>query len=201
MTPLDLLTEKARAVRIEDVLAMRGIKLTGRGTNLKGPCPVCGGDDRFGVSLAKQRFLCHKCRIRGDVISLVETLDHVGFKAAVEKLVGQSLPASPVSTPWFPLPPNEPKKVVAGRFDYEDENGILLFQVQRIEYKNPDGSFVLKDGKRKKDFPQRHPDPDRKGAWINNVIGIRRVLYRLPELFRRPSPWPRHYHHRRRAQG
>ena len=55
-------------------------------------------------------------------------------------------------------------KIVA-TYDYKDENGELLFQCVRY---NP------------KDFKQRHPDGS--GDWIWNLKGVRRVLYRLPEL-------------------
>jgi AAA domain len=67
-------------------------------------------------------------------------------------------------------------------YDYPDESGALLFVVGRFEYRNPDGSFVLKDGKHKKSFRQKRPDPAKPGGWINNVDGVRIVPYRLPEL-------------------
>jgi hypothetical protein len=39
--------ERARNVPIEDEIARRGIYLTGHGKERMGPCPVCGGTDRF----------------------------------------------------------------------------------------------------------------------------------------------------------
>ncbi len=75
-----------------------------------------------------------------------------------------------------------PKKIVAARFDYSDEGGNLLFQVERVEYRNADGTYVTKDGKRKKTFLQRRPDPDQPSKWIWDVDGVRAVPYRLPEL-------------------
>jgi hypothetical protein len=53
-----------------------------------------------------------------------------------------------------------------GIYDYTDENGALLFQVCR----KPD-----------KTFPQRKPDG--KGGWTWKTGDVRKVLYRLPELF------------------
>lgn len=50
-------------------------------------------------------------------------------------------------------------------YDYRDERGALLFQV------------VRGPGKR---FRQRQPDG--RGGWTWNLAGVRRVLYRLPEL-------------------
>jgi Toprim domain/CHC2 zinc finger len=80
--------EQARAVRIEDEIARRGIKLRGRADRC-GPCPVCGGDDRFSINLKKQVFGCRKCGARGgDAIALVQFLDGLGFKEAIAYLAG-----------------------------------------------------------------------------------------------------------------
>jgi hypothetical protein len=59
MTPsIESWVEQARAVPMAHVLAMRNIKLTGRGGKLTGPCPLCGGEDRFAVDLGKPAFNC-----------------------------------------------------------------------------------------------------------------------------------------------
>ena len=50
-------------------------------------------------------------------------------------------------------------------YEYQDEQGNLLFQVVRSPQKK---------------FMQRRPGKD--GEWINNTRGVRRVPYRLPEL-------------------
>jgi hypothetical protein len=60
-------------------------------------------------------------------------------------------------------PPNDADRGTA--YDYRDAEGTLLFQVVR---KIPKG------------FYQRRPDG--KGGWINETRGIKRALYRLPEL-------------------
>jgi hypothetical protein len=52
-------------------------------------------------------------------------------------------------------------------YDYVDEAGTLLFQVVRFP------------GKR---FRQRRPGPDASEPWVWNLNGVRRVLYRLPEV-------------------
>lgn len=52
-------------------------------------------------------------------------------------------------------------------YDYQDENGNLLYQVCRYD---------------PKDFRQRHPDPDKPGEWIWNMTGVRKVPFRLPDL-------------------
>lgn len=58
-----------------------------------------------------------------------------------------------------------PRPRIVAIYDYRDEQGKLLFQVLR------------KEGKQ---FVQRRPDG--KSGWIWNLEGVRRVLYRLPEL-------------------
>ena len=75
-----------------------------------------------------------------------------------------------------------PKKIVAAKFEYCDESGAVAFVVERVEYQNRDGSFVIKDGKRKKTFRQKRPDPDQPSEWIWNVDGVPVLPYRLPEV-------------------
>src|SRR5262245_29201853 len=62
------------------------------------------------------------------------------------------------------------KKNVVARYDYRDEKGELLYQVERLEPKS---------------FRQRRPDGN--GKWIYKLEGVRRVLYRLPELLKYPD--------------
>ena len=52
MTVAADIIERARGVCIEDELDRRGIKVRGRVERV-GPCPVCGGNDRFGVNREK----------------------------------------------------------------------------------------------------------------------------------------------------
>ena len=56
------------------------------------------------------------------------------------------------------------QRTVVATYDYRDESGSLLFQTVRYRPKN---------------FSQRRPDGS---GWINNLQGVRRVVYRLPEL-------------------
>jgi len=85
----DSWVERARAVRIEDELERRGItNLKGNGGKRCGPCPRCGGDDRFAIHIGKQVFQCRHCGKGGGAISLVMWLDGVDFIRAVETLAG-----------------------------------------------------------------------------------------------------------------
>jgi hypothetical protein len=61
----------------------------------------------------------------------------------------------------------EPRRKIVCAYDYVDESGKLLSQACRYQ---------------PKDFRQRRPDG--KGGWIWNLDGVRRVLYRLPELIK-----------------
>ena len=58
----------------------------------------------------------------------------------------------------------EDQQIVA-TYDYPDKDGQLLFQTVRYA---------------PKDFRQRHPDG--AGGWVPDIKGIKRVLYRLPEV-------------------
>jgi 5S rRNA maturation endonuclease (ribonuclease M5) len=58
------------------------------------------------------------------------------------------------------------RKIVAV-YPYVDESGKLLFEVVRFD---------------PKDFVQRRPDGN--GGWVWNLNGVRRVLYRLPDVLK-----------------
>ena len=62
---------------------------------------------------------------------------------------------------------NASKGQIVAEYDYRDAQGKVLFQVVRYQ---------------PKDFRQRHPDPDHPGQWIWKMKGVKRVLYRLPEI-------------------
>ena len=82
----------ARSVLIEDEIARRGIQLRRSGSERIGPCPRCGGRDRFAFSVTKQIWNCRGCKtadVTGDVIGLVEWLDGVGFLDACTTLAGE----------------------------------------------------------------------------------------------------------------
>jgi hypothetical protein len=188
MPRINVWRARARSVRIEDEIARRGISLKVVGAERIGPCPVCGGDDRFSINVTKQVFNCRGCAVGGDVIKLVEHLDRVSFTAACETLAGVS-PASvsrPIKANGHANTPTTAATVaqenVVATFPYPDEAGNMEFAVERIEFWNRDDTPVLKDGKKKKTFKQKRPDPDRPGEWIYNVAGCRVLPYRLPQL-------------------
>jgi hypothetical protein len=80
-------------------------------------------------------------------------------------------------------PTGEPKKIVTAEFSYSDASGTLMFVVERIEYQDVNGAKILaKDGKAKKSYRQKRPDPVRPGHWLWNMDGVPALPYRLAEL-------------------
>jgi phage/plasmid primase-like uncharacterized protein len=79
----------ARARPIERVAASHGLKLRRSGAEYIGPCPKCGGNDRFAVNIRKNVFNCRGCQTGGDVIGLVRFLDNCTFFEAVTNLTGE----------------------------------------------------------------------------------------------------------------
>jgi hypothetical protein len=172
----------ARAVPIETEIERRGIKLRRTGSELVGPCPRCGGEDRFAVNTKKQIWNCRGCGSKGSVIDLVMSLDGVDFNAACTALTGEPPPKKANGKANGKDNFGAVPKTVA-EFEYCDESGNVLSVIKRIEFQKPDGTFVLeKDGKKKKAFPQYRPDPNKPGKLLKGVEGVRSVLYRLPEL-------------------
>jgi len=158
--------DRARGEHVNAILAARHIQLNGKGNRRAGPCPKCGGEDRFAVELDKQLFNCRGCGGKGHgAISLVQFLDGIGFLQAVEEITGE------------PPPQKEPKQAKQQRrargrlvcsYPYVDELGAEQFEVRR--YADP------------KSFSQHRPDLERPGQWIANLNGVRMVPYRLPDM-------------------
>jgi hypothetical protein len=79
---------KARSVHCNEVAIDRGLKLRKVGPERVGPCPACGGTDRFAINLPKNIWNCRGCKRGGGIIELIMHLDRCDFREAVEKLVG-----------------------------------------------------------------------------------------------------------------
>jgi hypothetical protein len=97
-----MIIDVAKSVRVEDEVARRGgLGLKRIGGELIGPCPQCGGRDRFAVSIRKQIFLCRGCGRSGDVIAMTQHIDRSDFKAAVQTLAGDD--PRPIATAVKPV--------------------------------------------------------------------------------------------------
>lgn len=116
------------------------------GGGLKGICPF--HDDRnpsLSINLETGSWFCHACNVGGGPRQFAERLGE-------------------------PMPDDGHQVEPEVTYDYQDEEGRLLYQVVRLP------------GKR---FFQRRPDGSE--GWINNMDGVRRVLYRLNKLQRRKT--------------
>jgi phage/plasmid primase-like uncharacterized protein len=96
----DAWIEQAKGFKLESVLRrnrewQKILAGCGRREKLAGPCPKCGGRDRFRVDLGKGNgvFLCRGCNASGGgAISLTMAIDGCGFLKACETLTGTPPP-------------------------------------------------------------------------------------------------------------
>jgi hypothetical protein len=70
-------------------------------TEWAGPCPRCGGDDRFSINTRKRLWHCRGCAQGGSVIDLARHVIGMSFAEAVASLAGAPAPrARPTSGPY-----------------------------------------------------------------------------------------------------
>lgn len=200
MAPTDPRVERARAVSIETVLAQRGVNLRRSGSERIGPCPRCGGTDRFSINVKEGVWNCRQCKpegISGDVIGLVEWLDNVDFKAAIDILDGPAIgPAAKGNgaphagnghhspngnghayhSPEPPDPPDDIDEDLQPR--RRAPPGPI---VAEYDYLDESGALQFQVTRHDpKDFRQRRPDG--RGGWIAGTKDLAMLPYRLPEL-------------------
>jgi hypothetical protein len=85
--------ETARARDIHDIAVQFGCQLKREGHEWVGPCPVCGGRDRFAVNQHKRVFNCRGSEDgKGDGIALVMHVEGCDFIGAVERINGTPRP-------------------------------------------------------------------------------------------------------------
>jgi hypothetical protein len=90
--------EEARAMPIGRALDIVAPHHTiSRKTRFVGPCPGCGGTDRFSINIKKNIFWCRKSAEGGDAIALARHVQGAEFLAAVEILTGRPPPGRTVS--------------------------------------------------------------------------------------------------------
>lgn len=100
-----------RANRATDLTRIEGLKKVG--SYWEGPCPICGGTDRFQVKETKggrQLWFCRQCDMEkyGDAVNLYSRLWQVRPREAAKRLLGQAPESDdrPVQT----LPPSPERK-------------------------------------------------------------------------------------------
>ena len=131
---------------------------------LGSPSQVTPHELRFGsrgslsVCLIKAAWFDHETSAGGGVIDLV-----------MRELRGDKLAALTWlrERGFIDAPAGQGNLNIVAAYPYHDERGTLLYEVCRLHPKS---------------FRQRRPDPDRPGAWLWKMSGIRRVVYRLPEV-------------------
>jgi 5S rRNA maturation endonuclease (ribonuclease M5)/KaiC/GvpD/RAD55 family RecA-like ATPase len=147
-------------VRMADLIAKLGIKVTGSGSKAPMFCPV--HNDKHDASATFYRetdsWACHKCGIGGTVIDLAMQVKHLDFKAACEWLRSEFNLGEDDS-----FANKSPLKVVE-TYCYSDEYGVPVFYSERYENITS------------KSFKQYRIE---NGVKIYDVKGVRKVLYNL----------------------
>jgi len=155
------------ANRIVEFVRNRGHDLQRAGKNfVTDGCPVCKHQKRghrpVTLYTETQSWNCHDCKRGGSVIDWVMSEQNVTAADAMRMLSAERNSSDLRSNDNTERPP---RRLLAKTYDYTDESGKMLFQCVRF---------------RPKYFSQRRPDGN--GGWIWNLEGVRRVLYRFPEL-------------------
>jgi AAA domain len=139
------------------------------------PCPICGGHDEAHRGQGER---CYGYLSDDGTFAHCTRPEHAGqlrqhadSGTYAHKLTGDCR----CGTRHDPTPPGNSSNGkgrqgrLAAAYDYRDEQGHLLYQV--VRYVQPNGE---------KTFRQRRPDGG--DDWIWSITGVRRVLYRLPEV-------------------
>ena len=140
---------------VEVIPVLTGHPMEGDGAERRTRCPLHEDTHpSLRVNSDKQQWYCDVCGVGGDVFKLVEQVQKCDFAEALRWLAERA-----------GLGATRTSRQVVATYDYRDETGTLLFQKVRF---TPKG------------FQQRCPDG--QGGWSYRLNGIRRVLYRLPDL-------------------
>lgn len=99
MTPYEDWKERAEASPLLTVAQMFGAKLKRMGKEWTGPCPYCGGTDRYSINVTKGQWNCRGFGGGRSPISMAMHIGNLPWKAAAEQLAGPcpSGPARPLS--------------------------------------------------------------------------------------------------------
>jgi len=81
--------QQAKAADIIPLIPTELKRVSGyNGGEYAGPCPWCGGDDRFRAWPKTGRYWCRQCNRKGDVVDLIKDLHGLTFEEAVDRLAG-----------------------------------------------------------------------------------------------------------------
>ncbi|APT31917.1 cell Division and Cell Cycle [Methylobacterium phyllosphaerae] len=93
----DAWIDEARAVDLVGYARARSPDLRRQGSEWVGPCPACGGRDRFSVAPRKGVFHCRAAGRGGDVIALAQYVEGLDFLGAVASLTGRPAPGRDIA--------------------------------------------------------------------------------------------------------
>jgi hypothetical protein len=132
-------------------------------TQWYGRCPCRSDDENPSLSIGEGPIgeLLMTCHY-GDPCSYHEILDSIGISGKEVSVRKKELDMQK---------PASKKRKLIKVYPYQDEQGNILFEKLR---------YVTEDGK--KSFSHRRPDPDNPGEYIYSATGVRKVLYRLPQV-------------------
>lgn len=138
--------EQIEQARRADVLALVEnrveLKRESRG-EFAGPCPRCGGMDRFHVTA--EWFMCRQCHERrGDAIELLRWLTPgLGFAEAVAQLAGGAAPAATHRGPAAPRPAAKPPAAQPAEWQRRVSRIVALAQEALLEPEGEAGAEYL----------------------------------------------------------
>lgn len=95
---IDEFIDEARSISLDRALEIVGAVVKGSGTEKVGPCPVCGGRDRFSVNFKKGLWFCRQGDRGGDALALIayrsgyDLARRAGLLAAASELLGRPVP-------------------------------------------------------------------------------------------------------------
>ena len=99
-------------LRILDVLTQIGWQSTqGRGEQLRGPCPLCGGPEvapSFSVNTRRNIYRCFRCGSQGNVIDFWKSYSKLPIHAAAQQLMARTSRRQESETSNHQSKPNEP---------------------------------------------------------------------------------------------
>jgi DNA primase len=169
----DLLAVIGGATRLKRVSASEGGEYAG-------PCPMCGGRDRFRVQPARGRWLCRRCTTGkwSDAIALHRALNHSSFDEAVRALCGGELAYAPRPPLEAPIrnPPSAIQQAEPPAPLWQARARDVIAEAQHHLWSSEAGAFDV-----------RH--------WLERQRGLSYSLLRLwqigwlPEPIREPAEW------------
>ena len=154
---------------------LRGVVADGNG-KWKACCPCHNGGNEqspsLGITKADDGKLLMHCFVCGDGVKAAEFCMAVGLTQS--DLYPERLEDNQKNGKGKKGGGGRPKNArKTAEFFYRDEQNVILYRTDRYEWDLP-------DGRRNKEFEQRRPNGE--GGFVPGVQGVRKVLYRLPEL-------------------